>query len=100
MEQGAAPTGAGLTWSCALGRLRGTARRALGPGCEELADGRGYPRREARPGAEKTPRWSAERRASFIRARSTPGLVRAPADRSRREHKAGAPLGAPPPLIF
>src|SRR5215213_4178018 len=48
---------------------------------------------------ERTPRWSAERRARFIRARSTPGLVCAPADRSRREHKAGAPLGTPPPLI-
>src|SRR5215210_145314 len=64
MEQGAAPAGAGLTWLCALGRLRGTARRALGPGCEELADGWGDPHREARPGAEQTPRWSAARRSS------------------------------------
>jgi hypothetical protein len=51
MEQGAAPAGAGLTWLCALGRLRGTARRALRPGREELADGWGIPHREARPGA-------------------------------------------------
>ena len=53
MEQDAAPAGAGLTWLCALGRLWGTARRALGPGCEELADGWGIPHREARPGAGK-----------------------------------------------
>ncbi len=31
--------------------------------CEELADGRvKSPGQEARPGADKTPRWSAERR--------------------------------------
>src|SRR5215213_10795579 len=46
----AAPAGAGLTWPCALGRFRGTARRALRPGCEELADARGNspPRSAAR----------------------------------------------------
>jgi hypothetical protein len=46
----AAPAGAGLTWPRALGRFRGTARRALRPGREELADARGNspPRSAAR----------------------------------------------------
>jgi hypothetical protein len=72
MEQGAAPAGAGLTWSCALGRLWGTARRALRPGCEELADGTGtFPPEKRGLEPERTPRSSAGRRARFIRARGT-----------------------------
>jgi hypothetical protein len=97
MEQGAAPAGAGLTWLCALGRLWGTARRALRPGREELADARGNspPRSAARNrlnAAAGAPRGVA----SFTKGRAR-------RDRSARQRIApgvnieGAPLGAPPP---
>src|SRR5436305_14258395 len=50
------------------------ARRALGPGCEELAvtDPDASPVREARDRSQKSPRWSAERRASHAEGRKAP----------------------------
>src|SRR5712691_13308250 len=58
MGQGAAP--AGWARNPALGRLRGSARAALGPLCKELAglgQGRQCPTsQEARPGADAEPR--------------------------------------------
>src|SRR5689334_6614304 len=85
MEQGAAPAGAGLTWSCALGRLWGTARRALGPGCEELADGTGTSpaekrgpepnrRRGGAPRGERPSSEDAARRDRSARQRIGPGV--------------------------
>src|SRR5829696_4884851 len=59
-ESDAAPAGAGLTWPCALGRFRGTARRAIGPGREELADG-GVDRPEKRGLEPNTRRGGAPR---------------------------------------
>src|SRR5438128_3736178 len=57
---------------------RNPARRALGPGCEELAvtDPDASPVREARDRSPKSPRWSAERRASL--AQGTQGASQAP----------------------
>src|SRR4051812_1857111 len=96
MEEGAAPAGAGLTWPCALGRLRGTARRALGPGREELADARGNsPPRSAAWSRIDAAVERREASALEIERAARRRLICAPADRSRREHKAGAPLGAP-----
>src|SRR6266571_6700446 len=53
---------------------RDPARRALGPGCEELAvtDPDASPVREARDRSPKSPRWSAERRASHAEGRKAP----------------------------
>src|SRR5205823_852882 len=61
MERGVASRGARLV-TARLGRPRDPARRALGPGCEELAvtDPDASPVREARPPGPKSPRWSAE----------------------------------------
>src|SRR5205809_4832738 len=76
------------------------ARRALGPGCEELAvtDPDTSPVREARDRSQKSPRWSAERRASL--AQGTQGASQAPgvsehAERALRT-SARTSLGAPP----
>src|SRR5205807_8608127 len=66
MERGVASRGARLV-TARLGRPRDPARRALGPGCEELAvtDPDASSVREARPPGPKSPRWSAERRAAL-----------------------------------
>src|SRR5436190_19886398 len=73
MERGVASRGARLV-TARLGRPRDPARRALGPGCEELAvtDPDASPVREARPPGPKSPRWSAERRASLAEGRKAP----------------------------
>src|SRR5205823_14790132 len=73
MERGVASRGARLV-TARLGRPRDPARRALGPGCEELAvtDPDASPVREARPPGPKSPRWSAERRASLAKGRKAP----------------------------
>src|SRR5499427_9711362 len=77
------------------------ALRPLWPGCEECAgtDPDVSPVREKRPPGPKSPRWSAERRASPRDA----GASHAPwARRKARSADAAAParyLGAPPPLI-
>src|SRR6266571_8660970 len=73
MERGVASRGARLV-TARLGRPRDPARRALGPGCEELAvtDPDASPVREARPPGPKSPRWSAERRASHAEGRKAP----------------------------
>src|SRR5436190_16772315 len=70
MERGVASRGARLV-TARLGRPRDPARRALGPGCEELAvtDPDASPVREARPPGPKSPRWSAERRAALPEGR-------------------------------
>src|SRR5262247_2045749 len=54
--------------------VRDTARQALRPGCEELAArvAEEMPQTEARPPAGKSPRWSAERRASYVTGRRVP----------------------------
>ena len=58
---------------------------------EELADGRvKSPGQKARPGADKTPRWSAERRAPFAKG----------AHAVRRGDEKDAPRGAPSPRLF
>src|SRR5436309_7668638 len=77
MERGVASRGARLV-TARLGRPRDPARRALGPGCEELAvtDPDASPVREARDRSPKSPRWSAERRASL--AQGTQGASQAP----------------------
>src|SRR5437588_4951109 len=77
MERGVASRGARLV-TARLGRLWDPARRALGPGCEELAvtDPDASPVREARDRSPKSPRWSAERRASL--AQGTQGASQAP----------------------
>src|SRR5436190_11327916 len=73
MERGVASRGARLV-TARLGRPRDPARRALGPGCEELAvtDPDASPVREARPPGPKSPRWSAERRAALAGGRKGP----------------------------
>src|SRR5205807_5578444 len=77
--------------------------RALGPGCEELAvtDPDASPVREARDRSPKSPRWSAERRASL--AQGTQGASQAPGvSETRRTGASQAPdvLSAlRPPLI-
>src|SRR3954452_1444672 len=95
MEQDAAPAGVGITYPPHSGgpgvppvRYYGrTARSSLTEA--RLPASRGFrdraavagsrrsrqPPREARPGVvRRTPRWSAERRARFLQARSTSGL--------------------------
>src|SRR6267142_2475747 len=83
MGQAAAP--AGVARNPALGRLRGSARAALGPLCKELAglgQGRQCPTsQEARPGADaepkvplEKPRWSAERRSRPASSAGDPGI--------------------------
>ncbi len=79
----------------------GTARQALRPGCEELAariaednsaDG------SAAPG-HKSPRWSAERRASYVTGREAPCkrlVCRVMAGLTGAQRSIGAPVGAPP----
>src|SRR6516164_8321931 len=53
---------------------REVARQALRPGCEELAARirRQCRRRKRGPGSPKSPRWSAERRASRVMGRKAP----------------------------
>ena len=57
---------------------RDPALQALRPGCEELAvtDPAPMPVREARPRSPKSPRWSAERRASRVISAFKRGLTR------------------------
>src|SRR5437867_5863921 len=73
MERGVASRGARLV-TARPGRPWDPARRALGPGCEELAvtDPDASPVREARDRSPKSPRWSAERRASLAEGRKAP----------------------------
>ena len=54
--------------------VRGPARQALRPGCEALAARAAEEmlQTEARPPAGKSPRWSAERRASYVIGRRVP----------------------------
>src|SRR5262245_14748796 len=54
--------------------VRGPARQALRLGCEELAARAAEEmlQTEARPPAGKSPRWSAERRASYVTGRKAP----------------------------
>jgi hypothetical protein len=61
MEQGVAP--ADVARHHGLGRPRGSARRVLRPACKELADDRGKVPGESAARGQKSPRWSAERRA-------------------------------------
>src|SRR5436190_23750364 len=102
MERGVASRGARLV-TARLGRPRDPARRALGPGCEELAvtDPDASPVREARPPGPKSPRWSAERRAAPAAGREGGGRQRpAGAETARRGGRAGgarAPRGPRPP---
>src|SRR5215510_9522280 len=80
--------------------VRDTARQALRPGCEELAArvAEEMPQTEARPPAGKSPRWSAERRASRVMGRRVPrkhpDALRHCA--SYRCRCTRAPVGAPP----
>src|SRR5262245_39725468 len=99
MERGVAAGGRGSE-PFAAGARR-PALRPLRPGCEEFAgtDPDASPVREKRAPGPKSPRWSAERRASPRDA----GASHAPwACRKARSAGAAAParyLGAPPPLI-
>src|SRR5947208_13079585 len=99
MERGVASRGGRLV-TARPGRRWDPARRALGPGREELAvtDPDASPVREARDRSPKPPRWSAERRASL--AQGTQGASQAPgvsehAERALRT-SARTSLGAPP----
>jgi hypothetical protein len=80
----------------------GTARRALRPGCEELAARAAEDNAADGSAADrhKSPWWSAERRASFRRGTQgvsqTPGLPRYGRPAGCRCIRA--PVGAPPPL--
>src|SRR5436190_9725837 len=99
MERGVASRGARLV-TARLGRPRDPARRALGPGCEELAvtDPDASPVREARDRSPKSPRWSAERRASL--AQGTQGASQAPGVSEHAQRvlstSTRTSLGAPP----
>src|SRR5947208_12713755 len=81
MERGVASRGGRLV-TARPGRRWDPARRALGPGREELAvtDPDASPVREARDRSPKSPRWSAERRASLAQgdARRLTSAWRAP----------------------
>src|SRR5262245_57300764 len=91
--------------------VRDTARQALRPSCEELAARAAEEmlQTEARPPAGKSPRWSAERRASYVISAFTRVLRRTMGRRVPRKHPARrvmcgptgcrrirAPVGAPP----
>src|SRR5881397_536572 len=100
MERGVASRGARLV-TARLGRPRDPARRALGPGCEELAvtDPDASPVREARPPGPKSPRWSAERRASLAEGRKAGAHKRLACPNTPQRvlrTSARTSLGAPP----
>src|SRR5439155_18407414 len=102
MERGVASRGARLV-TARLGRPRDPARRALGPGCEELdvTDPDASPVREARPPGPKSPRWSAERRASLAAGPKAGAPKRPGGADTPRGCFAPAPIplsGRPPPL--
>src|SRR5882672_9764187 len=101
-ERDAAP--AGWARNPALGRLRGSARAAIGPPRKELA---GRARRQCRvPGSAarscgeaeaspKKPRWSAERRSRPASSAGDPWRSR---DRPDREAGHGCGVSAPAPI--
>src|SRR5437867_10027830 len=101
MERGVASRGARLV-TARPGRPWDPARRALGPGCEELAvtDPEASPVREARDRSPKSPRWSAERRASLAQrdARRLTSAWRAASRHAERVLRTSTrtSLGAPP----